>query len=621
MAVVFKPFETDYGYKSPGFSVDTKGNVIVRTITNTYTPPVIPPAPDFNVNETSGNFSFLEDGVAIAGTNPIITVERGSTYNFVLNLNSLGFNIFSPDINNPTIPGELYNVGLSHTNVVNGQNLTSTTLTFTQTWQQEQSGYSRTVTTLVPNTTGTSLENKQLPIAIVLHDEGSTSATSISSTNWLANTILIAPQGYQNSWNVGYQSSKADDISFIDSIITELNNYDNVDLRNITLIGYGNGAQLAIQYYLQTTNAAIKHLVTFNGLLHEDQYNPLADEQFYSYDLTDNNTDLSTLVDWVAVEPIINRNVLMFNGKQDLRYLYNGGLYQNQNLYSAVDTVYGLTVANQTLDTKLTTGTLQPDGSELYSYNNNAVRMFAYDNVANNFTLYQNNIRSEINTLITPSSYANIPVSTTLTEAEAQNNDSGIFTFEVSIDAPTTLFYGNNVRSVYGSITVAQPSVIGAGVFSSILDTGDLLAEGQNAQIRLQPSGTGTVIIHPETTGTINNVNVNVQNLTTSGAVQLTPNADITISPQANGLLTIRPISLGKIDNVEIGSITPSTGIFSNLNSAQGTLNSTTLGLTTAAQAAFTTATVQNDPADANDVTKKKYVDNTATVLAIALGV
>lgn len=621
MAVVFKPFETDYGYKSPGFSVDTEGNVIVRTITNTYTPPVIPPAPDFNVNETSGNFSFLEDGVAIAGTNPIITVERGSTYNFVLNLNSLGFNIFSPDINNPTIPGELYNVGLSHTNLVNGQNLTSTTLTFTQTWQQEQSGYSRTVTTLVPNTTGTSLENKQLPIAIVLHDEGSTSATSISSTNWLANTILIAPQGYQNSWNVGYQSSKADDISFIDSIITELNNYDNVDLRNITLIGYGNGAQLAIQYYLQTTNAAIKHLVTFNGLLHEDQYNPLADEQFYSYDLTDNNTDLSTLVDWVAVEPIINRNVLMFNGKQDLRYLYNGGLYQNQNLYSAVDTVYGLTVANQTLDTKLTTGTLQPDGSELYSYNNNAVRMFAYDTVANNFTLYQNNIRSEINTLITPSSYANIPVSTTLTEAEAQNNDSGIFKFEVSIDAPTTLFYGNNVRSVYGSITVAQPSVIGAGVFSSILDTGDLLAEGQNAQIRLQPSGTGTVIIHPETTGTINNVNVNVQNLTTSGAVQLTPNADITISPQANGLLTIRPISLGKIDNVEIGSITPSTGIFSNLNSAQGTLNSTTLGLTTAAQAAFTTATVQNDPADANDVTKKKYVDNTATVLAIALGV
>jgi hypothetical protein len=25
MAVVFKPFETDYGYKSPGFTVDVDG--------------------------------------------------------------------------------------------------------------------------------------------------------------------------------------------------------------------------------------------------------------------------------------------------------------------------------------------------------------------------------------------------------------------------------------------------------------------------------------------------------------------------------------------------------------------------------------------------------------------
>ena len=60
---------------------------------------------------------------------------------------------------------------------------------------------------------------------------------------------------------------------------------------------------------------------------------------------------------------------------------------------------------------------------------------------------------------------------------------------------------------------------------------------------------------------------------------------------------------------------------FSNIVSAQGTLNSTTIGLTTAASAAFTGATVTNDPSSADDVTKKQYVDNTATLLAIALGV
>jgi hypothetical protein len=112
-----------------------------------------------------------------------------------------------------------------------------------------------------------------------------------------------------------------------------------------------------------------------------------------------------------------------------------------------------------------------------------------------------------------------------------------------------------------------------------------------------------------------------VQNLTTSGTVQLTPNADITISPQSNGALTIRPTTIGAVDNVNIGSVIPRNGTFSTINSAQGTLNNTTIGLTTAAQAAFTTATVVNNPANANDVTKKQYVDNTATVLAIALGV
>src|SRR6056300_1220763 len=163
MAVVFKPFETDYGYKSPGFVVDKDGNVTVRTITNTYTPPVIPPAPDFNVNETAGNFSFLQDGTAVAGSNPNITVERGSTYSFVLNTNSIAFNIYKPDVVDPNALGILYNTGLSHTNTVTGLNLTSGTISFSQTWQQQQSGFNRTAQVVVPDTTGTPLEGKKLP--------------------------------------------------------------------------------------------------------------------------------------------------------------------------------------------------------------------------------------------------------------------------------------------------------------------------------------------------------------------------------------------------------------------------------------------------------------------------
>ena len=51
-----------------------------------------------------------------------------------------------------------------------------------------------------------------------LHDKGFNQANGITNVNFITDKILIAPQGYSNEWNVGYQTSKADDIAFIDSI-------------------------------------------------------------------------------------------------------------------------------------------------------------------------------------------------------------------------------------------------------------------------------------------------------------------------------------------------------------------------------------------------------------------
>ena len=620
MAVVFKPFETDYGYKSPGFTVDVDGNVTVRTITNTYTPPVIPPSPDFNINETAGAFTILNKGTAVVGNNPTISVERGTTYTFVLDTSSLAFNIFKPDVATPSVPGNLYNEGLSHANTVTGLDLASGILNFSQTWQQQQSGYNRTAQVVVPDTTDTDLAQKKIPVVISLHDKGFDQANGIANVNFISDKILIAPQGYGNEWNVGYNTSKADDIALIDSIISSFSLYDNVDTRDITIIGYGNGAQLALQYSNYTQNASIKNIITFNGLLNVDQYLS-TDHSFYNYSLEAQNQDESTIINWTPITPLGNKKVLMFNGKDDLQYLFNGGTIAGQEFYSAEDTVYGMARADSSIEIKLVSGTTEADGSESYSYDNDAVRMYAFTGIANNFTTYQNSIRTRINSQIATSTYLDIPVATTLTEAEAQGKQSGTLTYAVPVDAPDSLFYGDTDGNPYGTLTVNQPSIIGAGVFSSILDTGDLLAEGVNAQIRLQPSGTGTVTINPATLGTINNMNINAQNLSTSGQVTLTPNADVTLSPQAGGQLTVRPTDIGVVDNVTIGSVIPRNGTFSTLNSSQGTLNNTTIGLTSAASAAFTGATVTSDPTNANDVTKKQYVDNTATVLAIALGV
>ena len=419
---------------------------------------------------------------------------------------------------------------------------------------------------------------------------------------------------------MGYQTSKANDIALIDSIISSFSQYDNVDTRDITIIGYGNGAQLALQYTNYSQNASVKTIITFNGLLNSDQYLS-TDHTFYNYTLDPQNQDNSTVINWTSVTPLGSKNILMFNGKDDLQFLFNGGTIAGQEFYSAEDTVYGMAQADGTIETKLLAGTTEADGSLSYSYDNNSIRMYAFTGVASNFTTYQNSIRQRINTSIATSSYLNIPVATTLTEAEAQGKQSGTLTYAVPVDAPDSIFYADSDGTPYGTLTVAQPSIIGAGVFSSILDTGDLLAEGVNAEIRLKPTGTGTVTINPATVGTITNMNINAQNLSTSGQVSLTPNADVTLSPQAGGTLTVRPTDVGVVDNVTIGSVIPRNGTFSTLSSSQGTLNNTTIGLTSATSAAFTQATVTNNPTSANDVTKKQYVDNTATVLAIALGV
>ena len=66
MAVVLKQFEAEYGFKSPGITVDNAGNVVVRTITNTYTPTCS--QHDYNANETAGAFTWLKDGNAVQET-------------------------------------------------------------------------------------------------------------------------------------------------------------------------------------------------------------------------------------------------------------------------------------------------------------------------------------------------------------------------------------------------------------------------------------------------------------------------------------------------------------------------------------------------------------------------
>lgn len=625
MAINYKQFNAQSGFKSPGFTVDDQGNVTVRTLTETFIPTPVVADPDYSVTELEGSFNIT----GLEGNNPTITLVRGETKTIGLNLTSLGFNIFSPSDADPNVPGTVYNEGLSHANVVTGNTIASGEWTFTQTWQQE-TDFQRKVKITVPDLEiETQLVGKKIPVVIALHDVSGTMDAISNEVNYITDKVVIAPQGYSKTWNVGYSISKADDIALIDSIITQLEIYDNVDTREITLLGYGVGGQLAQQYAIQTTNQNIKNLVLISSLLHFDQhkltFNDANDriDTFYALGLNQLVEDDSTEITWSETVPLVGRNILMFHGTNNLNWPYAGGTANGLDLTGAENTIYAWARAENEIEDQLLEGNRLPTGELEYSYKNGAIKLFAYEGVGSNFGDFLSSIQTTIIETITQSDFENVPVPTTLTGAEAQNQSLGTITITTPVDAPDTLFYGDGDSDPVGLISVEDPTFTGIGSFSAILNTGDLISNGQDAEISLSPIGTySSVVINPAGGGFISNLDINAKSFRTLGQTTLTPvNADVVVSPQGSGVLTVSPTNLGTVDNVDIGQTTARKGTFSQLETSQGTLNNTTIGATVPATGAFSSATVASAPTEANDVTTKNYVDSTSTVLAIALGV
>jgi hypothetical protein len=109
MAVINSPFESQYGFKAPGFSVDELGNITATSIT-TSIEDNSSALVNFTVIETGSQFTFLE----FEGNNPAITIFRSSVYRFLLDTPELKFKIFNLD------QETLYNTGLSHSDGSSG---------------------------------------------------------------------------------------------------------------------------------------------------------------------------------------------------------------------------------------------------------------------------------------------------------------------------------------------------------------------------------------------------------------------------------------------------------------------------------------------------------------------
>jgi hypothetical protein len=105
MAIDYRPFEADYGFLSPGFSVDAEGNLVAKSISLENEEQLA----SFVVTNTGQ--SFVING---ENSNPTIEVEKGSTFVFTLALDAdADWNIYNAD-------GTYFDEGISFEDVAGG---------------------------------------------------------------------------------------------------------------------------------------------------------------------------------------------------------------------------------------------------------------------------------------------------------------------------------------------------------------------------------------------------------------------------------------------------------------------------------------------------------------------
>ena len=99
--------------------------------------------------------------------------------------------------------------------------------------------------------------NKLYPVVFGLHGNGGTNTGFLNRLKGLTDDgefVGIYPQGIQRSWNLGSEASRADDVQFINLIIQELKNYQNLNMDKVYVIGNSNGSGMANKLGVETNH-------------------------------------------------------------------------------------------------------------------------------------------------------------------------------------------------------------------------------------------------------------------------------------------------------------------------------------------------------------------------------
>lgn len=154
----------------------------------------------------------------------------------------------------------------------------STNISITKTWASQPNGYTYPINILVPQG---AIPQGGFPVCILLHGNGSANLSNLAGPPMLSQQqfgsvlpchILVAPTGYQNSWNICSENSDAPDVEMINDLVNILQAYTNVDSNKIRILGTSNGAGLANRVFIENTNAGIDVVCAIVSHLNDFQF-------------------------------------------------------------------------------------------------------------------------------------------------------------------------------------------------------------------------------------------------------------------------------------------------------------------------------------------------------------
>ena len=152
--------------------------------------------------------------------------------------------------------------------------------------------------------------DKDYPVVFALHGKGGKNTSWVNQLKSFTDSgefVGIYPQGHLDSWNLGTEPSKADDVAFINSIIKELENYNNLNMNKIYAIGTSNGSGMVNKLGIHTSH--------FKAIA------PVVSQLMESMPIKDNTKPLS---------------IFQINGAKDSTIPINGGTAFGHNFLDAL---------------------------------------------------------------------------------------------------------------------------------------------------------------------------------------------------------------------------------------------------------------------------------------------